>query len=136
MFLVACRQCEVRPAVPPALQMYDVVRHMEALGNTQVVGHQHSVTWLLRPQVTGLLGRKMETHNEVYLNNLLSIPLVCCLMIGFGEHRAIQVCSQGSSHGLLHSHVRRLCLHAVRAHSSRSSSSSRLSGPAITQGVP
>jgi hypothetical protein len=46
---------------------------------------------LLLVQVTAILGRKMETHNEVYLNNLLSIPLVCCLIFAFGEHRNIQV---------------------------------------------
>lgn len=28
----------------------------------------------------------METHNEVFLNNLLSIPLVMLLAVGFGEY--------------------------------------------------
>lgn len=36
-------------------------------------------------QVTAILGRKMETHNEVYLNNALSIPFVVGLMFLFGE---------------------------------------------------
>jgi GDP-mannose transporter len=36
-------------------------------------------------QVTAILGCKMETHNEVYLNNFLSIPLVGGLMVIFGE---------------------------------------------------
>jgi GDP-mannose transporter len=36
-------------------------------------------------QVTAILGCKMETHNEVYLNNFLSIPLVGALMVMFGE---------------------------------------------------
>ena len=50
----------------------------------------HREYWILL-QVTAILGRKMETHNEVYLNNLLSIPLVCGLVVAFGEHRNLQV---------------------------------------------
>jgi hypothetical protein len=42
------------------------------------------------PQVTAILGKKMETHNEVFYNNLLSIPFVCGLILLFGEHTQLQ----------------------------------------------
>jgi hypothetical protein len=41
-------------------------------------------------QVTAILGKKMETHNEVFYNNLLSIPFVCGLILLFGEHTHLQ----------------------------------------------
>jgi GDP-mannose transporter len=40
-------------------------------------------------QVTLVLGEKMETHSQVYYNNVLSIPFVAVLVVIFGEHERI-----------------------------------------------